>query len=50
MTVRVLIIDDQPSFRRAARNVVELTQGFEVAGEEPDDQTQWGANVALQPT
>lgn len=33
MSVRVLIVDDQASFRRAARNVVELTGGFEVAGE-----------------
>ena len=33
MAVRVLIVDDQASFRRAARNVVELTDGFAVAGE-----------------
>ena len=31
--VRVLIADDQPSFRHAARSVVELTPGFVVAGE-----------------
>ena len=31
--VRVLITDDQPSFRHAARSVVELTPGFVVAGE-----------------
>ena len=33
MPVRVLIVDDQEPFRVAARMVVELTDGFEVAGE-----------------
>jgi DNA-binding NarL/FixJ family response regulator len=33
MTVRVLIVDDQEPFRAAARLVVEMTDGFEVAGE-----------------
>ena len=33
MGVRVLIVDDQEPFRAAARTVVELTDGFEVAGE-----------------
>jgi DNA-binding NarL/FixJ family response regulator len=33
MAVRVLIVDDQEPFRMAARTVVELTDGFEVAGE-----------------
>lgn len=32
-SVRVLIVDDQESFRSAARLVVELAEGFEVAGE-----------------
>jgi two-component system, NarL family, invasion response regulator UvrY len=31
--VPVLIVDDQAPFRRAARTVVTLTPGFEVAGE-----------------
>ena len=31
--VRVLIVDDQEPFRSAAKMVVELTEGFEVAGE-----------------
>ncbi len=31
--VRVLIVDDQEAFRSAARLVVELTEGFVVAGE-----------------
>ena len=30
---RVLIVDDQPPFREAARLVVELSEGFEFAGE-----------------
>ena len=30
---RVLIVDDQEAFRSAARMVVELTDGFDVAGE-----------------
>lgn len=33
MTVRVLIVDDQEPFRRAARMVVEATEGFELVGE-----------------
>ncbi len=33
MAVRVLIVDDQEPFRLAARAVVEMTDGFEVAGE-----------------
>jgi DNA-binding NarL/FixJ family response regulator len=33
MTVRVLIVDDQQPFRETAKTVVELTPGFEVAGE-----------------
>lgn len=31
--VRVLIVDDQAPFRRAARAVVTLTPGFDVVGE-----------------
>jgi DNA-binding NarL/FixJ family response regulator len=33
MSVRVLIVDDQPPFRAAASAVVEMTDGFEVVGE-----------------
>lgn len=32
-SLQVLIVDDQKAFRSAARLVVELTEGFEVAGE-----------------
>jgi DNA-binding NarL/FixJ family response regulator len=31
--VRVLIVDDQAPFRRAAKTVVQLTPGFDVVGE-----------------
>lgn len=31
--VRVLIVDDQAPFRNAARTVVKITPGFDVAGE-----------------
>lgn len=31
--VQVLIVDDQAPFRAAARTVISVTQGFEVAGE-----------------
>ena len=31
--VKVLIVDDQEAFRSAARLVVELTDGFDMAGE-----------------
>ena len=33
MNVQVLIVDDQPPFRAAARAVVEVTDGFDVVGE-----------------
>jgi DNA-binding NarL/FixJ family response regulator len=33
MAVKVLIVDDQTAFRVAAREVVTVTEGFEVVGE-----------------
>lgn len=33
VAVRVVIVDDQEPFRQAARMVVELSDGFDVAGE-----------------
>lgn len=33
VAVKVLIVDDQPAFRLAAREVIAATEGFEVAGE-----------------
>jgi DNA-binding NarL/FixJ family response regulator len=47
--VRVLIVDDQVSFRRAARGVVELTDGFEVAGEVPSGEGSVEAARVLRP-
>jgi len=37
--IRVLIVDDQAPFRAALRMVVELTDGFEVAGEAHDGES-----------
>ena len=36
--VRVLIVDDQPPFRDAARMVVEMTDGFVVVAEAEDGE------------
>ena len=33
MNIQVLIVDDQPPFRAAARLVVDATDGFDVVGE-----------------
>jgi DNA-binding NarL/FixJ family response regulator len=44
-----LIVDDQLSFRRAARGVVELTSGFEVAGEVTSGEASVEAARALRP-
>src|SRR4051794_14825043 len=38
-TVRVLLVDDQASFRRAARSVIELTPGFTVVAEAETGET-----------
>jgi DNA-binding NarL/FixJ family response regulator len=47
--VRVLIVDDQAPFREAAKTVVELTDGFEVAGEAEDGETAIEAARSLNP-
>jgi DNA-binding NarL/FixJ family response regulator len=47
--VRVLIVDDQAPFRAAARAVVELTDGFEVAGEAATGEAAVDAAGALAP-
>ncbi|MGH2766519.1 MAG: response regulator transcription factor, partial [Actinomycetota bacterium] len=49
MTVRVLIVDDQEPFRQAARAVVELTDGFEVAGEAETGEAAVDAARGLGP-
>jgi two-component system, NarL family, response regulator YdfI len=33
MTVRVLVVDDHPTFRKALTSALDLVDGFEVAGE-----------------
>ena len=48
-TVRVLIVDDQASFRRAACSVVELTPGFLVIGEAETGEASIDAARAMQP-
>jgi DNA-binding NarL/FixJ family response regulator len=48
-TVRVLIVDDQASFRRAARSVVELTPGFVVVGEAETGEVALDTARALRP-
>jgi DNA-binding NarL/FixJ family response regulator len=49
MAVRVLIVDDQEPFRMAARTVVELTDGFEVAGEAETGEAAVDAARELRP-
>ncbi len=45
----VLIVDDQAPFREAARTVVELTDGFEVAGEAETGEAAVEAARDLRP-
>ena len=47
--VRVLIVDDQLPFREAARMVVEMTEGFEIAGEARDGEEGVEMTRALRP-
>ena len=49
MSVRVLIVDDQEPFRLAARTVVEITDGFEVAGEAETGEAAVEAARELRP-
>jgi DNA-binding NarL/FixJ family response regulator len=49
VTVRVLIVDDQAVFRRAARRVVTFVPGFEVAGEADCGETAIDAVRELRP-
>lgn len=48
-SVRVLIVDDQLPFREASRMVVEMTDGFEVAGEAVNGQHALDLVAELQP-
>jgi len=47
--VRVLIVDDQEPFREASRMVVEMTDGFEVAGEAMDGEEALAQVEELSP-
>ena len=47
--MRVLIVDDQEPFRAVARTVVELTDGFEVAGEVETGEASVDAARELKP-
>jgi len=47
--VRVLIVDDQQPFRAAARKVVEMTAGFEVAGEAETEEGSVRMAAELDP-
>jgi len=49
MSVTVLIVDDQAPFRRAARAVVEATDGFDVVGEVETGEASIDAVRTLQP-
>ena len=49
MAVQVLIVDDQEPFRSAARMVVEMTDGFEVAGEAESGEEGVKLAAELQP-
>jgi DNA-binding NarL/FixJ family response regulator len=48
MPVRVLIVDDHPSFRASARHLLEL-EGFEVVGEAEDGASALELVGRLQP-
>ena len=48
-TTRVLIVDDQETFRSAARLVVELADGFAVAGEAPSGEAAITMVAELHP-
>ena len=49
MPVQVLICDDQEAFRRAAREVVNATDGFEVVGETETGEDSVVAAGRLRP-
>ena len=47
--VRVLVVDDQPSFRRAAMDVIEATSGFEPSGEAASGEEALALVAELSP-
>lgn len=48
MATRILIVDDHPSFRAAARRLLEA-EGYEVVGEAADGEAGLRAVAALKP-
>ena len=48
MAIRILIVDDHPSFRSAARRLLEA-EGYDVVGEEADGESGVGAVATLRP-
>jgi DNA-binding NarL/FixJ family response regulator len=49
MTVRVLVVDDHPAFRRALTSALRMVDGFEVAGEAGGGNAACREATALQP-
>jgi DNA-binding NarL/FixJ family response regulator len=49
MTVRVLVVDDHPAFRRALSSALRMVDGFEVAGEAGGGVAACAEADALQP-
>ena len=48
MAIRILIVDDHPSFRAVARRLL-VAEGYEVVGEEADGESGLAAVSALRP-
>jgi two-component system, NarL family, invasion response regulator UvrY len=49
VTVRIVIVDDQPPFREAARLVIDLLDDFEVVGEATSGEEALAVVAALSP-
>jgi DNA-binding NarL/FixJ family response regulator len=47
--VGVMVVDDQPPFRRAARSVIEATEGFEAVGDAESGPEALGYAERMQP-
>jgi DNA-binding NarL/FixJ family response regulator len=49
MTLRVLVVDDHPAFRRALTSALRMVEGFEVAGEAGGGVAACREAAAIQP-
>jgi len=49
MTVRVLVVDDHPAFRKALTSALSMVDGFEVAGEAGGGVAACAEAAELQP-